>query len=144
MKAIPEYDDAPVKYEGCTEGWAREFDPVVEKLESQAIGRQCYGEKNVRGKNITEFSIEEFSAIMADVMLRVVLYGGWRGLLKIHTTATDELQDTRTPVQLEDAVIDILAKICTKNQQLDWDRFGALHREYLSSLKAEKQVQNET
>jgi hypothetical protein len=108
--AIPEYVEIPVKYAGCTEGWARDFDPVVEKLVSQAIGRQCNNEQNIRGKNITEFSIEELSKIMADVVLRVILYAGWRDLLEIRTIVTDVLQDNRTPSQpgcsLQDALVE--------------------------------------
>jgi hypothetical protein len=112
---IPEYIETPVLYAGCTEGWARDFDPVVRKLVSQSIGRKCDNEQNIRGKNITEFSIEDLSEIIADVMLRVILYTGWRDLLKLRTTITDALQDTRTPVQSECSLPDISAEPRPKN-----------------------------
>jgi hypothetical protein len=116
MQAIPEYNDVSERYEGCTEAWAREFDPVVEKLVSQAIGRQCYGEKNIRDKNITEFTIEEFGAIVADVVLRTLLYAGWRDLLKIRTDVMNEIQDIRTLVQSGSIVRDAALEPHTKNQ----------------------------
>jgi len=98
MKSIVEYVDVPVEYAGCTEGWGREFDYVVEKIVSQSIGRHCYNDKNIRGKNIAEFSIEEISTIIADVMLRVMLYSGWRDILKTQATIGESFQDIRTPV----------------------------------------------
>ena len=116
MKTIPEYNRSPVPYSGCTEGWAREFDPIVEQLVSQAIGRQCFcGREDIRGKNITEISIEEVSTIIAGVMLRVLLYTGWRDLLNIKSAVADVL-DKPAPAPSACTAPETPVEFHTKNQ----------------------------
>jgi hypothetical protein len=116
MNAIPEYNRTPVKYDGCTEGWAREFDPIVRKLVEQAVGRHGDGTTSIHGKNITEFSIDEFAGIIADVMLRTILYSGWRDLLNINAAVAAAFQDTHTPARSESTPQAISAVDQTKNQ----------------------------
>jgi len=81
MQTTVEHNRLPVAYEGCPEDWAREFDPIVMKLVSQVTERQCYHGTNKQGQKITEFTIGELSEVIADVMLRVLLYAEWRGIL---------------------------------------------------------------
>ena len=111
---VPDYEHTPVSYGGCTEAWAREFDPVVEQLVSQAIGRQSCDGKDIRGRNITEFSIADVSAIIAGVVLRVILYAGWRDILNIKAVVADVL-DIRTPVQSMCTVTETSAETQAKN-----------------------------
>jgi hypothetical protein len=52
-------------------------------LVENVIKQQCHNGKNIRGKTVTEITVEELSEAIADVMLRVFLYAGWRDLLNI-------------------------------------------------------------
>jgi len=111
---VPEYERTPISYGGCTEAWAREFDTVVKQLVSQAIGRKCDEGKDIRGINITELSIEDVSAITASIVLRIILYAGWRDLLGIKSIIADVL-DIHTPVQSTCTVTETSAETQTKN-----------------------------
>jgi hypothetical protein len=103
MKTTLEHFRIPATYCGCEEGWEREFDPVVMKLVSQVVQRQCYHGKNKRGQNITEFTVEELSEVIADVVLRVLLYAGWRGMFNPNPVH-DVFQAIRTPEPSGDVV----------------------------------------
>jgi hypothetical protein len=98
MKITEPYSRPSVAYGGCAMGWALEFDPVVMKLVSEVVERQCYHGKNKRGQKITEFTIEELAEVIADIMLRVLLYAGQRDILKIKPDL-DTSQATRIPEQ---------------------------------------------
>jgi NTP pyrophosphatase (non-canonical NTP hydrolase) len=104
MEVILKHERLEDYYGGYDEGWTKEFDPIVMKLVEQAIGRQCYNGKNIRGKQVTELTIEELSEAIADVVLRVLLYAGWRDILNIKSAVTDAVQAIHNPVQSDNSL----------------------------------------
>jgi len=120
MKSIQEYTDFPKKYTGCNVEWAEEFRPVVNQLARESIA-QLSGTSSpddpLLEKSILEFSIKDFSMIMAHVMLRVLLYTGWRDVLHIKSALADIVQDIHNPEPSTCSSSETSAGIQTKKQQ---------------------------